>query len=124
VRQVFDTYLDEEQAALAAAAQDSDDAAATALVPGQPAGLHDRGRRELVGADDVVHTLLVGATLGQHVEEGAKGVQGSAEATMREDEGGVGRRVAAGHFVEQTERTGVRCGEAKRKGQISQPYEI
>jgi hypothetical protein len=43
---------------------------------------------------------------------------------VRGDEGGVGRRVGAGHFVEQTERAGVRCGEAKRKGQISQPYEI
>jgi hypothetical protein len=94
------------------------------LVPGQPVGLHDRGRRELVGADDVVRTLLVGATPGQHVEEGAKGVQGSTEAIVRGDEGGVGCHVVARHFVEQTEHAGVRCGEAKRKGQISQPYEV
>lgn len=47
---------------------------------------------------------------------------------MRGDEGGVGRRVAAGHFVEQTERAGeqaalevgmqegVRCGEGCLRG--------
>lgn len=71
------------------------------LVPGQPAGLQDRGRRELVGADGGV-----GATPVQHVEEGAEGVEGRAEATVRGDEGGVGGRIAAGRSVEQAERAG------------------
>lgn len=68
---------------------------------GEATGLQERGQRELVGADGGV------VVLGQHVHEGADGVQGRAEATVERDEGGVGGGVTARRFVEQMERVGV-----------------